>query len=284
MNEGIEKAVLESARLMNEFALTDKTIAYPGAGLPDREKIIRLTEELRSCMFPGYFGCPALRQNPFAAGFKLSAIAAGLEKQALAALSACGGKEDAQKRAEDTVEQFITELPNVQRLLATDVEALFDGDPAAISRTDVIFSYPGLFAITIYRLAHVLYNQNLPLIPRMMTEYAHGQTGIDINAGAKIGAYFFIDHGTGVVIGETTEIGDYVKLYQGVTLGALSTREGQRLSGVKRHPTLGNRVTVYSGASILGGETVIGDDCIIGGNAFVTSSVPAGTRVILKDR
>ena len=186
MNEGIEKAVLESARLMNEFALTDKTIAYPGAGLPDREKIIRLTEELRSCMFPGYFGCPAPRQNPFAAGFKLSAIAAGLEKQALAALSACGGKEDAQKRAEDTVEHFLTELPNVQWLLATDVEALFDGDPAAISRTDVIFSYPGLFAITIYRLAHVLYNQNLPLIPRMMTEYAHGQTGIDINAGAKI--------------------------------------------------------------------------------------------------
>jgi len=177
---------------------------------------------------------------------------------------------------------FIEALPGVQKILLTDVQAAYDGDPAAKSKEEIVFSYPGLHAITIFRLAHILYEAGVPMIPRIMTEHAHSLTGIDINAGAKIGAYFFIDHGTGVVIGETTEIGDFAKLYQGVTLGALSTRKGQQLAGVKRHPTLGNRVTVYSGASILGGETVIGDDCVIGGNAFVTDCVAPKTRVSVK--
>ena len=193
-----------------------------------------------------------------------------------------GGCENAESRASDVCARFIGALPGVQRLLLSDVEAAFEGDPAAKSRAGVVFSYPGLYAITVYRLAHILYNENVPFIPRIMTEHAHSLTGIDINAGATIGKYFFIDHGTGVVVGETTVIGDFVKLYQGVTLGALSTRQGQKLAGVKRHPTLGNRVTVYSGASILGGDTVIGDDCVIGGNAFVTASVPAHTRVSVK--
>ena len=163
-----------------------------------------------------------------------------------------------------------------------DVQAGFDGDPAAKSREEVVFSYPGLFAIFVYRIAHEFYVQDVPFLPRIMTEYAHSRTGIDINSGAKIGEYFFIDHGTGVVIGETTEIGDYVKLYQGVTLGALSTRSGQQLAGVKRHPTIQDNVTIYSGSTILGGETVIGEECVIAGGAFITSSVPPRTKVTVK--
>ena len=144
-------------------------------------------------------------------------------------------------------------------------------------------TYPGIFAVFVYRIAHFLFLEEVPFIPRMMSEYVHSLTGIDIHPGAKIGEYFFIDHGTGVVIGETTEIGDYVKIYQGVTLGALSTRGGQSLHNIKRHPTLEDEVTVYSGASILGGKTVIKKGCVIGGNVFLTQSVPAGTRVSIKN-
>ena len=150
------------------------------------------------------------------------------------------------------------------------------------SKEEIISSYPGLFAIYVYRLAHLLYKEEVPYIPRIMTEYAHGKTGIDINPGATIGDYFFIDHGTGVVIGETTEIGCNVKLYQGVTLGALSTRQGQQLANVKRHPTIRDNVTIYSNASVLGGETVVGENTIIGGNTFITESVPANTKVSAK--
>ena len=179
----------------------------------------------------------------------------------------------------EVVGAFVARIDDVRRLVETDIDAAYDGDPAATSRMEVVMSYPGVYAVTIHRLAHELYTLKVPVIPRVMSELAHSKTGIDIHPGATIGRYFFIDHGTGIVVGETTVIGDYVKIYQGVTLGALSTRKGQALSGVKRHPTLKNRVTVYSGASILGGDTVIGDDCIIGGNAFVTSSVPDRTRV-----
>ena len=162
------------------------------------------------------------------------------------------------------------------------MQAGFDGDPAAKSKEEIIFSYPGVFAIYVYRLAHILYQNKVPFIPRIMTEYAHGKTGIDINPGAEIGEYFFIDHGTGVVIGETTEIGNNVKLYQGVTLGALSTRQGQQLANVKRHPTIRDNVTIYSNSSVLGGETVIGENTIIGGNTFITESIPANTKVSAK--
>ena len=164
-----------------------------------------------------------------------------------------------------------------------DVQAAFDGDPAAHSKEEIIFCYPGLFAIFVYRMAHELYRMKVPFIPRIMTEYAHSHSGIDINPGATIGEYFFIDHGTGVVIGETTIIGNNVKIYQGVTLGALSTRSGQLLRDVKRHPTIEDDVTIYSSASILGGETVIGKGVVIGGNAFITSSVPAGSRVSVRN-
>jgi serine O-acetyltransferase len=166
----------------------------------------------------------------------------------------------------------------------TDVEAFYDGDPAAFSIDEIIYCYPGLFAITVYRLAHVLYTLGVPMLPRIMTEHAHSVTGIDINPGATIGKYFFIDHGTGIVIGETTVIGENVKIYQGVTLGALSTRGGQSLRGKRRHPTIEDRVTIYSGASVLGGDTVIGHDAVIGGNAFITSSIAPGTRVSVKNQ
>lgn len=282
MTPKLSQTVTQTAMQLNEFAAGSKTLHYPQAGLPDRARVIRITEELRSLLFPGYFDLPAPGKNGYAAGYRLSCICEELLAECLAAYKTEREEQKAQEMAEQTVEAFASALPEVQKLLSTDVEALYAGDPAAGSTVDVIFSYPGLNAITVYRLAHVLYRCGLPLIPRMMTEYAHGQTGIDINAGAEIGSYFFIDHGTGVVIGETTCIGDNVKLYQGVTLGALSTRKGIALAGKKRHPTIGNRVTVYSNASILGGDTVIGDDCVIGGNVFVTRSVPAGTKVSLK--
>ena len=176
-------------------------------------------------------------------------------------------------------EDFFRALPGVQRMIVKDVEAEFQGDPAAHSREEVIFSYPGLYAIYVYRVAHELYLQKVPFIPRIMTEYVHGRTGIDINAGATIGEYFFIDHGTGIVIGETTVIGKNVKLYQGVTLGALSTRSGQLLSGKKRHPTIEDNVTIYANATILGGDTVIGEGATIGGNTFITSSVAKNAKI-----
>ena len=188
------------------------------------------------------------------------------------------------QRVDEVCLNFFERLPELQRTLLTDVQAAFDGDPAAQSKEEIIFSYPGFFAIFVYRIAHELYVQNVPLIPRIMTEYAHSGTGVDINAGATIGDYFFIDHATGVVIGETTIIGDHVKIYQGVTLGALSTRAGQKLAGVKRHPTIEDNVTIYSNASVLGGETVVGEGAIIAGSAFVTESIPAGARVTLKNQ
>ena len=176
---------------------------------------------------------------------------------------------------------FCSQIPMVRSLVETDIQAAYDGDPAAVNKDEVIYSYPGLFAITVYRLAHVLYTLGVPMLPRMMTEHAHSITGIDINPGATIGKHFFIDHGTGIVIGETTVIGEHVKIYQGVTLGALTTRGGQSLRGKKRHPTIEDNVTIYAGASILGGETVIGENSVVGGNAFLTSSVQSNTRVVI---
>ena len=175
-------------------------------------------------------------------------------------------------------------LPYIRELIETDVHAAFEGDPAAFNTDEIIFSYPGVYAVFVYRIAHELHVLGVPIIPRMMTEYAHGVTGIDIHPGATIGRHFFIDHGTGVVIGETTIIGEHVKLYQGVTLGGLSTRGGQALRNKRRHPTIGDNVTIYSGASILGGETVVGKDAVIGGNAFITSSVPDGARISVRNQ
>ena len=186
--------------------------------------------------------------------------------------------------AEELVEKCMLRFPVIREYVETDVQAFFEGDPAAYNHSEIILCYPGLRAIVTARLAHELFLLGVPLIPRMMTEYAHSRTGIDIHPGATIGKYFFIDHGTGIVIGETTIIGDYVKIYQGVTIGALSTRGGQSLRGKKRHPTIEDRVTIYAGASILGGETVSGHDAVIGSNAFITSSVEPESRVSFRDQ
>lgn len=259
-------------------------------GLPSREMVIDILSELRQAVFPGYFGRDngsGLQQDYYVA-YRLTRVYKQLKEQIKIALTYQEGDDPS---VEDRMEQkaavicqsFIRTLPGIQKLLRKDVEAGFNGDPAAKSREEVVFSYPGMLAIYVYRIAHELYLQKVPFIPRIMTEYAHGETGIDINPGAKIGEYFFIDHGTGVVIGETTVIGDNVKIYQGVTLGALSTRSGQQLAGVKRHPTIGNNVTIYSNSTVLGGETVIGDNAIIAGNTFITESIPADTKVSSKN-
>ena len=172
----------------------------------------------------------------------------------------------------------------IREYIDTDIQATFDGDPAAYDKGEIVLSYPGLLATTINRVAHELFLLRVPLIPRMMTEYAHSETGIDIHPGATIGKYFMIDHGTGVVVGETSIIGEHVKVYQGVTIGALSTKGGQTLKGIKRHPTIEDHVTIYSGASILGGETVIGSNSVIGSNCFITTSIPEGTRVTIRNQ
>lgn len=181
---------------------------------------------------------------------------------------------------ERVVERFLARLPAVRAMLAEDVEAAFEGDPAARSFAEILVSYPSIRAIAIYRLAHELQKLGVRLLPRMMTEHAHTLTGIDIHPGARIGRRFFVDHGTGVVVGETTEIGDNVRLYQGVTLGALSPRKGDLLRGQKRHPTIGDDVTIYAGATILGGDTVIGSGSVIGGNVWLLESVPPDSKVI----
>lgn len=269
----------------------------PGRRFPSRSEIKDILKKTRRVIFPGYFGEEMLspKTSPeYFIGELLIQIERSLRQQIILALTytddKCSGPANVSQcgecaaphiveRTADVLTAFFDELPVVQRKLLTDVEAIFEGDPAAASKEEVIFSYPGLYAIYVYRLANVLYKLDVPIIPRIMTELAHAGTGIDIGAGADIGEYFFIDHGTGVVIGETTIIGDHVKIYQGVTLGALSTRGGQRLSGVKRHPTIEDNVTIYSNASVLGGQTVIGEGSVIAGSTFVTFSVPANSRV-----
>ncbi len=255
--------------------------------LPGRSSIIILIKRLRSLMFPGYFEEKNFEYQDarYFVGNTLNSIRRELRQQVETALLYTNDshtREQVAEKSDAIAKHFIGKLAEIQSLLLKDVQAGFDGDPAAKSRQEIISSYPGVFAIFVYRMAHELYLQQVPFIPRIMSEYAHSRTGIDINPGAVIGEYFFIDHGTGVVIGETTKIGDNVKLYQGVTLGALSTRKGQLLADVKRHPTIENNVTIYSGATILGGETVIGANSIIGGNTFITESVPAYTKVSLK--
>ena len=191
--------------------------------------------------------------------------------------------DNCRERAEETVRGFLDSLPEISLLLATDVKAAYEGDPAAISEDEIMLAYPAFEAISIYRLAHRLYSLGVPLLPRMMTEQAHAKTGIDIHPGATVGKSFFIDHGTGVVIGETCVIGDRVKLYQGVTLGAKSfenDENGNPVKGIKRHPNIGNDVVIYAGATILGGETFIGDGCVIGGNVWLTRSTAPGTSVV----
>lgn len=251
---------------------------------PDKDVIIDMIGKLQRIVYPGFSRDRSYRI--YNARHNLSMLIEdvmyNLNKQIAIVLP--GAREAAEERAQEISIAFFRKIPEIRAVVQTDVDAFFQGDPAAHSTDEIIFCYPGLFAVTVYRLAHVLYGMNVPLLPRIMTEHAHSVTGIDINPGADIGNYFFIDHGTGIVIGETTKIGDHVKLYQGVTLGALSTRGGQSLRGRKRHPTIEDNVTIYAGASILGGDTVIGRDCVIGSNVFITHSIPPCTTVSVKSQ
>ena len=273
-----KSAILKVAKGLTEnYASEELFMPKSGRRLPNRSVIIDIVRDLKSIIFPGYFSTDtsATVFPEYYVGHRLNDIYDRLKNQIEIALLYHGEEpEEAATHADRTTCGFFEQLPEIQRLLLTDVQAGFDGDPAAKSKEEIIFSYPGLFAIYVYRLAHVLYKEEIPFIPRVMSEYAHGRTGIDINPGATIGEYFFIDHGTGVVVGETTEIGNNVKLYQGVTLGALSTRMGQQLANVKRHPTIRDNVTIYSNSTVLGGETVVGENTIIGGNTFITESIP----------
>lgn len=255
---------------------------------PDRHVIEELIGKLLRLVFPGYYRDYTYRiYNP---KNNLSAliedVAFHLNRQIGIALRGSEQlpQEAADRRAEDITAAFLERLPDIRAYVETDLQAAYDGDPAARNKAEVIIAYPGLYAITVNRLAHALFQLDVPLIPRIMTEYAHSRTGIDIHPGAEIGKYFFIDHGTGIVVGETTVIGEYVKIYQGVTLGALSTRGGQKLRGKRRHPTIEDNVTIYAGASILGGDTVIGHDSVIGSNVFITHPIAPGTRVSIKSQ
>ena len=254
---------------------------------PDKDAIIDIIEKLRRIVFPGYFREKNYRV--YNAKHNLSLLIEdvmfNLTRQIALVFQESGElEESAHAHAQQVCLEFFRQIPKVRALVQTDLQAAYDGDPAATSMAEIIYAYPGLFAITVYRLAHELYALNVPMVPRIMTEHAHSITGIDIHPGATVGQYFFIDHGTGIVVGETTVIGNNVKIYQGVTLGALSTRGGQSLRGKRRHPTIEDNVTIYAGASVLGGDTVIGRDSVIGSNAFITKSIPACTTVSIKNQ
>ncbi len=245
-----------------------------GCAMPSRKNITELTKSLLEIIFPGYFtNCQNKNIGEHIACVTETTFYKFRTEIGKSIRDCKLSDEENDKRAEEVTIEFFSKIPNVIELAHTDVEAAFIGDPAATDKSIIIATYPGIFATTIQRLAHELFLLNVPYIPRIMTEYAHSKTGIDIHPGATIGKYFFIDHGTGVVIGESTTIGEHVKIYQGVTLGAISTKDGQGLKGSKRHPTIKNHVTIYSDASVLGGDTVIDDYVTIAGNAFITKSV-----------
>ena len=278
--------------LLKSCVEAEITTHVDGAVIPDLRAIIEVLEKIQDLLFPGFFGNQQLHEDmlEYHLGNEISEIFDELSTQIIKSLRYECKKEkevcrdcivDGQRITLD----FLKMLPEIRRLLALDVQAAYAGDPAAKSYSEIVFSYPGLKAITLHRIAHPLYQMGVPLIPRIINEYAHKETGIDIHPGARIDESFFIDHGTGVVIGETTDIGKHVKIYQGVTLGALSfpkDEKGNLIREQKRHPSIEDYVTIYSGATILGGETVIGKGSVIGGNVFLISSVAPDTRVVNK--
>jgi serine O-acetyltransferase len=285
-------------RIVDSYVLDKRTRHVDRGYLPSQPEIVFIIELLLEISYPGYFGRQNLTTNNvhYHVGDLLPRLAQSLYAQVFRSLchqhelegtyDPNGSPEQSSPydiQARLLTERFLERIPQVRGMLALDVQAAYDGDPAAANTDEVILAYPGVLAVTIYRFAHELYRMDVPLIPRTMTEWAHQRTGIDIHPGARIGESFFIDHGSGVVIGETTEIGDNVKLYQGVTLGALSflkDERGRMVRGYKRHPTVRDKVTIYANAIILGGETVLGEGCTIGGSTFLTSSVPPGHTVL----
>lgn len=271
---------------------TDTSIFQSHLKLPNHSQIILILEQLQELIFPNYYTQMPIEETSWYEDIRN--MIHRLKKRLCSQLTlAFENQEITVKNQEKNsyywdkscqiCDSFLTTIPTIRHALSGDVQAAFDGDPAANSLDEIILSYPGIYAILVYRIAHELYCLEVPLIPRIMSEHAHSVTGIDIHPGATIGENFFIDHGTGVVIGETTVIKNNVKIYQGVTLGALSLKGGHKLQNIKRHPTIEDNVVIYSGASILGGKTIIGKNVIIGGNSFITSSIPDETKVRIKD-
>ena len=251
--------------------------------IPSRADTVEIVTELQSLMFPDYFASDSLAGKNTEQ--KLDTLLLLLKRQLTAAYSFFG--ESTVVDTESLAYSILAEMPRIKALLIKDVQAIYEGDPAARSPEEVIISYPGFFAISVYRIAHELYRLGIPYLPRIMTEYAHEKTGVDIHAGATVGEYFFIDHGTGIVIGETTTIGDRVKIYQGVTLGAKSfelDEDGNPVKGTKRHPDIGNNCIIYANATVLGGNTKIGDGTVIGANVWVTRSVDPGSTVYYNNK
>jgi len=286
------KAIPKVVHKLMTSSKTDDCFHHVGAApLPSHESVVQIIHQARRILFPGYF--TQTISDPinleYSLGKETTELFGNLSRQiVLSTQHNClrQGQPCSKciRRGNETSLEFIQKLPELRAMLATDIRASIEGDPAAKSYDEVIFCYPGLFAITVYRMAHNLHELDVPLLPRIMTEYAHSLTGIDIHPGAKIGESFFIDHGTGVVVGETTEIGDRVRLYQGVTLGALSLPRNarRRFKDKKRHPTIEDDVTIYSNATLLGKEAVIGARSVIGGNVWITERVPPDTKVLLK--
>ena len=284
-----------TARLLDSYQGDERARRISRRYLPSREAIVDILESVLDLMYPGYFGRRDLSSENLGAHVAqaVAKLSPKLEREMEHCL--CYGREreavrteigECAPRAHELAEIFLSRLPEIRGMLIGDVQAAFDGDPAATNLDEVILAYPGVLAVSVYRIAHALYDLGVPMMARIMTEWAHSKTGADIHPGANIGAAFFIDHATGVVIGETTHIGDGVKLYQGVTLGALSfarDASGQLIRGKKRHPTVESGSTLYANATVLGGNTVVGADSVIGGSVFLTRSVPPRSRVSLKE-
>ncbi|MBO7703138.1 MAG: serine acetyltransferase [Solobacterium sp.] len=261
--------------ILNEVRDARKNDLNAPKRISDRSRVVAMIKLVQVVLLPGFY-----HYRDYTPESALEELREDLKGEIAAALCFSGRN---MMKAEELTEAFLHRLPSIMKILDTDIQAIYEGDPAAKSRAEVILCYPGFYAIMIYRMAHELYVLDVPYIPRIMTEYAHGKTGIDINPGATIGEYFCIDHGTGIVIGETAVIGTRVKLYQGVTIGAKSFEKdenGNPVKGGKRHPNIGDRVVIYANATILGGTTTIGDDCTVGGNVWLVRSLPAGSTII----
>lgn len=281
LNEHVPKVSQNLEEIKNLNFCEERIIGFAG-----KENVYRIIEHLRTAMFPGVYEKQPIDEDGINIIIGNSIRSAALQLNYLVTKTLqnkCDHKDekpgcrDCMDKANEVVKTLVSRLPEIRRILQTDIQAAYDGDPAATSAEEIILSYPSIDAVSIYRIAHELYAMGVPVIPRIMTEYGHHRTGIDIHPGATIGESFFIDHGTGVVIGETCTIGNHVKVYQGVTLGAKSFKlddNGNPVKGIKRHPDIGDRVVLYAGATILGGDTVIGHDSVIGGNVWLIQSVP----------